>query len=96
MSLINSWKIISNLRGAMLFGAPFLFGGLFVRTHSKVTDRTYVTDDMVYLTNPVQIAKYLKHGATLYDLLENDGKLVGVFSRRETKKLYEQWQNREI
>lgn len=67
-----------------------------MRTYSKVTGRTYNTDDMVYLANPVQIAKYVKHGAILYDLLENDGKLVAVFSRRETKKLYEQWQNREI
>lgn len=79
-----------------MFWHSFLFGGVFVRTHSKVTDRVYITDDMVYLVNPVQIAKYLKHGATLYDLLENDGKLVAVFSRRETRKLYEQWQNREI
>lgn len=67
-----------------------------MRTHSKVTDRIYVTGDMVYLTNPVQIAKYIKHGATVYDMLENNERLVVVFSRRETKKLYEQWQNKEI
>lgn len=67
-----------------------------MRTHSKVTDRTYVTGEMVYLTNPVQIAKYIKHGATVYDMLENNERLVVVFSRRETRKLYEQWQNKEI
>ena len=47
-----------------------------MRTHSKVTDRIYNTDEMVYLTNPVQIAKYVKYGATVYDMLENNERLV--------------------
>lgn len=67
-----------------------------MRIHSNVTDRTYQTDEMVYLANPIQIAKYMDHGATLYDLLSVDSKLVGVFSRKETYKLYKQWQSREI
>ena len=67
-----------------------------MRVRSTVTDRTYQSDDMVYLANPTQIAKYMKHGAVLYDLIESDGRLIGVFSRRETRRLYERWQNREI
>ncbi|MBO5970918.1 MAG: hypothetical protein J6S14_20775 [Clostridia bacterium] len=67
-----------------------------MRTHSKVTDRVYSSDSMVYLVNPVQIAKYLEHGATIYDLLENDGQLIGVFSKKETRILYEKWKKREI
>lgn len=67
-----------------------------MRIHSNVTDRTYRTSEMVYLLNPIQIAKYVKHGATIYDVLENDGKLVVAFSRKETRHLYDQWQKREI
>lgn len=67
-----------------------------MRIHSKVTDRVYQSDEMVYLVNPVQIAKYMNQGATLYDLLSIDDKLVGAFSRKETRMLYKRWQNREI
>lgn len=53
-----------------------------MRMRSTVTDRWYDPVEMVYLENPLQIARYMKHGATLYDLLENNDVLVAVFSRR--------------
>ena len=66
-----------------------------MRTRSAVTDRIYEPDEMVYLVNPVQIARYIKQKATVYDVLESGGRLVVAFSKRETQPLYEQWQKRE-
>lgn len=51
---------------------------------------------MVFITNTAQIAKYLKYGAVLYDLIEVDGKLTAAFSKKETKDLYTKWQRREL
>lgn len=62
-----------------------------MRTHSEVSGRTYESDEMIYITNMKQTAKYLKHHATLYDVLECGGKVVHVFSKKETKELYELW-----
>lgn len=67
-----------------------------MRIKSMVTDRWYEQEGMVFITNTVQIAKYLKHGAVLYDLLENDDCLIGVFSKKETKELYSKWLRREL
>ena len=67
-----------------------------MRTRSTVTDRVYEPDLMSYIVNPVQIARYLKHGATLYDLFESADNLVAVFSKRETSELYKLWQRHEL
>ena len=67
-----------------------------MRVRSEVTDRTYDPSAMVYLQNPTQIARYLRHGATLFDLTENNDRLVAVFSRRETSELYRLWQKHEL
>lgn len=67
-----------------------------MRIRSAITDRVYNPDSMVYLENPIQIAKYIKHGATLYDLLENNDVLVGVFSKKETSYLYKLWQEHKL
>lgn len=67
-----------------------------MRTRSIVTNRIYEQEGMVYIMNPLQIAKYLKYGCTLYDLFESNDKLVGVFSRKETQPLYEKWQVRAL
>lgn len=77
---------------------PFLNDGrvMRVRIRSNVTDRIYEPDLMVYVVNPVQTAKYLKHGAVLYDLLESGGNLVAVFSKKETGELYRLWQKHEL
>lgn len=67
-----------------------------MRMRSTVTDRWYDPVEMVYLENPLQIARYIKHGATLYDLLENNDVLVAVFSKRQTFELYKLWQKHEL
>ena len=76
---------------------PFLLKvGIRVRIKSIVTDRYYEQEEMVFITNPTQIAKYLKSGAVMYDLLESNGSLVAAFSKKETKELYAKWQRREL
>ena len=67
-----------------------------MRIRSVVTDRYYEQEEMVFITNTAQIAKYLKHGAVLYDLIEVDGKLTAALSKKETKDLYTKWQRREL
>lgn len=67
-----------------------------MRIRSLITDRIYEQEEMVFITNPVQIAKYLKCKCTLYDLLEYDDKLIGVFSRQETQPYYEKWRAHEL
>lgn len=67
-----------------------------MRVRSEVTDRTYDPAAMVYLQNPTQIARYLRHGATLFDLTENNDRLVAAFSKRETSELYRLWQKHEL
>lgn len=62
-----------------------------MKTRSEFSGNIYESDEMVYITNMKQSAKYLKHHATLYDVLECAGKIVHVFSRKETKELYEAW-----
>jgi len=73
-----------------------------VLQRSTVTDRRYEADDMVCITNPVQIAKYLMRGATMYDLLgvadstTGSAMLVAMFSRRETRDLYKLWKEHQL
>lgn len=67
-----------------------------MRVRSRVTDRIYDPMEMIYLVNPRQIAMYLKHGATLYDLFESEGKLTAAFSRKETGGLYDLWKKHEL
>lgn len=81
-----------------VFGRPLFYWKAVrrLRIRSAVTDRVYEQAAMVYISNPTQIAKYMKHKCTLYDLLEIDDKLVGVFSKEETRPLYELWKVHEL
>lgn len=67
-----------------------------MRVNSKITNQEYFGERMVYLSNPVQVARYLKHGATLYDIFENKDKLVFVFNREETEELFTLWCRHEL
>ena len=67
-----------------------------MRIKSMVTDRYYEQERMVFISNVAQIAKYMKHGAVLYDLLTDNECLIGVFSKIETKELYAKWNRREL
>lgn len=67
-----------------------------MRVNSKITNQSYFGERMVYIGNPIQIARYLKHGATLYDIFENNDKLIAVFSKEETAELFTLWCRREL
>lgn len=62
-----------------------------MKTRSEFSSVIYDSDEMIYITNMKQAAKYIKHHATLYDVIECGGKVVFVFSKKETKSLYEAW-----
>lgn len=63
---------------------------------SNVTGLTYDGEGMVYIVNPIQSARYLKHNAVLYDIFENQDKVIFVFSRDDTMELYDLWCRREL
>lgn len=67
-----------------------------MKFRSKVTDLVYEGMDVVYISNPLQCARYIKHGATLYDVFENKDCLVCVFKKDETKELYDRWCKHEL
>lgn len=67
---------------------------------SKVTGNSYFPGkDTVYISNMRQSQLYMRNGAQLLDILydntRNDA-LVFVFSRSETRELYEKWNNHEL
>lgn len=66
-------------------------------TTSLVTGRIYNPERCVNLLNPLQVSRYIKHGATLYDILiGRDDKLVYVFDKDETRELFTKWVNHEL
>ena len=71
-----------------------------MKTTSNITGLQYEPGhDTVYITNMVQAKLYMRNGArlldTLYDNTKNDA-LVFVFSKSETKELYDRWNNRDL
>lgn len=72
-----------------------------MRVYSKVTGRDYMGEDAVYIYNPLQFVKYIKNNATLYDVIvdkDRTGKdcAVFVFSKTETKHLFDMWCKHEL
>lgn len=67
---------------------------------SKITGKIYSPGiNVVYLSNMRQAQLYMRNGAELLDILytqtKNDS-LVFVFSKSETRELYEKWNNHEL
>lgn len=67
---------------------------------SKITGKTYSPGiNVVYLSNMKQAQLYMRNGAELLDILyyntKNDA-LVFVFSKSETRDLYEKWNAHEL
>lgn len=71
-----------------------------MKTTSRITGKQYFPgNDTVYLTNIRQAQLYMRNGAQLLDILYDNTKndaLVFVFSRSETRELYEKWNNHEL
>lgn len=67
-----------------------------MKTKSRITGEIYESDEMVYIVNTLQAGKYIKHDAMLHDCFWSRDSLVFVFSRSETKTLYDLWCKREL
>lgn len=68
-----------------------------MKIQSTVTGKCYDTDSCVYILNPLQIYKYIANDADLKDILCGfDNKLVYVFDRNDTKKIYDAWCKHEL
>ena len=71
-----------------------------MKTTSHITGKTYSPgNDTVKISNMRQAQLYMRNGAQLldihYDNTKNDA-LVFVFSRSETRGLYEKWNAHEL
>lgn len=74
-----------------------------MRTYSKLLGRYYDSENVVYLVNMLQVARYMKNGAheflvdILYDCVRKDDTLVFVFEKTPLiKELYRKWNAHEL
>ena len=63
---------------------------------SKTAMRHYRGMDCVFIKNPKQAYKYMKHGAILYDLLIGEEEFIFAFNKKEVTPLYDLWCKREL
>lgn len=69
---------------------------------SDTTGREYYPSEVVRIINSKQCAAYLANGATLLDIYPSrdfntgDSILVYIFSRKETRELYDKWCLRQL
>lgn len=69
---------------------------------SDTTGLVYDITDMIRIVNSKQAATYILHGAKLYDIYATtdyntqEPVLVFLFSKKETKPLYEKWLKHEL
>lgn len=68
-----------------------------MKVQSMVTGKCYETEECVYIVNPLQVYKYLSNDLAPLDILPGeDNKLVFVYSRNNSKFLYDKWCKREL
>ena len=72
-------------------------------TYSRLLNRTYDSDNAVYIVNMLQVARYMKHGAEeflvdiLCDKAKKEDTLVFVFEKSPLiKELYRKWNAHEL
>ena len=74
-------------------------------THSKLLNKSYdpSNSNVVYITNMLQVARFLKNGAheylvdILYDGVKREDTLVFVFLKTpKIQELYRKWQLHEL
>lgn len=64
---------------------------------SDITGSKYNPAECVYIKNPVQTARYLKHKLPLLDIIVgDDDKLVFIFNRESSREYYELWLRHEL
>ena len=74
-----------------------------MKTYSKLLGRYYDSENVVYLVNMLQVARYMKNGAheflvdILYDGVKREDTLVFVFEKTPLiKELYSKWNAHEL
>ena len=74
-----------------------------MRVYSRLLNRYYDSDNVVYLVNWLQVAKYMKNGGEeflvdiLCDKAKKEDTLVFVFEKSPLiKELYRKWNNHEL
>lgn len=74
-----------------------------MKTYSNLLGKYYDDENVVYLTNMLQVARYMKNGAheylvdILYDGTHREDTLVFVFEKTPLiKELYRKWNNHEL
>ena len=74
-----------------------------MRTYSKLLGRYYDNEEVVYISNILQVARYMKNGAheflvdILYDGVKREDTLVFVFEKNALiKELYRKWNAHEL
>lgn len=74
-----------------------------MRTYSRLLNKYYDSDKVVYLVNMLQVARYMKNGAEqylvdiLYDKAKKADTLVFVFEKNQViQELYRKWNAHEL
>ncbi len=68
-----------------------------MKVQSNLNGNVYETEECVYLVNPLQVYKYILNDSLPLDIKAGeDNKLVFVYNRLNTKKLYDKWCKREL
>lgn len=74
-----------------------------MKVYSRLLNRYYNDDEVVYVANMLQCARYMKNGAAedlvdiLYDGVKREDTLVFVFQKTQRiRDLYKKWQNHEL
>lgn len=68
-----------------------------MKVQSTITGKCYETDECVFIINPLQVYKYLINDAIPLDIKAGeDNKIVYVFHKANTYKLYDAWCKREL
>jgi hypothetical protein len=74
-----------------------------MNTYSRLLNRYYDSEKVVYLVNMLQVARYMKNGAEeylvdiLWDKAKKEDSLVFVFEKSPLiRELYRKWQAHEL
>ena len=72
-----------------------------MKIESNISNKTYHPSEVVRIVNLRQLLMYIKHHVypiDLYTSWEDDDRdvLVGVFLKKDTEEVYEQWCNHEL
>lgn len=65
-------------------------------TITAIPHEPYDSSKCTYIANPVQAARYMKHGAVLLDCFWSRDSMIFVFNKEATAELYDKWCKYEL